>query len=665
MEYEKCYVFKPDDPQPAKRRRTEPQGLQSSWNLRKKAYQDTWKAQQDRIDERLRTINAATINNIVGFLEDVAVDAPKERIPTGLIIAGPNSALRTSIAAQISSQSNTDRRRSYTQISSSSGSNLKSLLKTIIQKVTSRTVEDDEDELEEQPASRKGGPKLLNYDLELLHLYVQERRIEQVVIAIEDPEACDGGLLSELVELFSYWQDRIPFVLLFNIATSVEFLQQRLSKTAIKHLDGRVFDAAVSADEVEQVFDSLTTPEASLWIGSNLATMILDRQSDYIQGIESLVQAARYAYMSHFYANAVSIFLSPSLELEDVTAQHLEAVRNLPSFRNLARQILDEGDSGRLRDLLDNDEELFDFAKARVQEGKQGLAKILEATEVVRCLQTTLPNATASSQPRMYVQAMSGKLAGSPMLRTLLLSLRKAPSDTAIGVVNYLLERNKPEDLTEQISPIATELEALIQNQDDTAQPLRSEEDVKNSTLRTTVIAQKVELSKQKSTLSKQDAAYTTIIRRLSDVLETYLTEKLVNPKDLAFHEIFMYDLKSPFREVFTPRPRHAVERALAAPHDYLDCDCCGPDQGEGDDVTLASSQPSTAVLYQLYLESGNLINASDLWQAFQAVVGDAQDEQQTMALFQRGLAEMRYLGFVKNTRKRVDHVAKVAWRGL
>lgn len=542
---------------------------------------------------------------------------------------------------------------------------MKSVLKTIIQKATSRAVEDDEDELDEQPASRKGGPKLLNYDLELLHTHVRERKIEQVVMAVEDTEACDGELLSELIELFSYWQDRIPFVLLFNIATSVEFLQQRLSKTAIKCLDGRLFDAAVSSDEVEQVFEALTTSDTPLWIGPNLATMILDRQSDFIQGIESLVQAARYAYMSHFYANAASIFLVPSLSLEDVSKEHFEAVRSLPSFRAFARRLLGDIKPAQLRELLESDSSLFDFTVKSVWEGKQAVAEILEATEVIRTLQGAMPASNASSKSKMYVQAMSGKLAGSPTLRQLLLSLRKAPSDTALSTMKALIDSKAPKELSSQILKISSELESLIQAQYDTAQPLRSEEDVKNSTLRTTVIAQKVELSKQKSTLSKQDAAYTTIIRRLSDVLETYSTEKLVNPKELVFHEIFLYDLKSPFREVFTPRPRHAIERALAAPHDYLDCGCCAPGQGGEDDATLASTQPGTAVLYQLYLESGNMINASDLWQAFQAVIGDGEDEQQTMALFQRALAEMRYLGFVKNTRKRVDHVAKVAWRGL
>jgi origin recognition complex subunit 3 len=46
-------------------------------------------------------------------------------------------------------------------------------------------------------------------------------------------------------------------------------------------------------------------------------------------------------------------------------------------------------------------------------------------------------------------------------------------------------------------------------------------------------------------------------------------------------------------------------------------------------------------------------------------VMGGEKEEGDLMALFQRGLAELRYLGLVKSTRKRADHVAKVAWRGL
>lgn len=80
----------------------------------------------------------------------------------------------------------------------------------------------------------------------------------------------------------------------------------------------------------------------------------------------------------------------------------------------------------------------------------------------------------------------------------------------------------------------------------------------------------------------------------------------------------------------------------------------------------LGATQPPTALLYQLYLESGPLINTYDLWSAFLAVVGEQHnDEQTTMAYFFQGLAEMKQMGYIKHSRKKVDHLAKLAWKGL
>lgn len=59
-------------------------------------------------------------------------------------------------------------------------------------------------------------------------------------------------------------------------------------------------------------------------------------------------------------------------------------------------------------------------------------------------------------------------------------------------------------------------------------------------------------------------------------------------------------------------------------PHDYLGCNCC-----KGLDSALAPSQPPTAVLYQLYLECGAIINAADLWTAFYAVMGNEESENE------------------------------------
>ncbi|KXT02618.1 hypothetical protein AC579_5440 [Pseudocercospora musae] len=666
MEYEKCYVFQPViDDRPAKRRRLHNRGLQSSWQWRKPAYRNVWHSKREQIDARLDVINATTVTDIAQFLDDSENFTQQHKIPTALVLAGANSALRSSIFAQVPLQPGFKARRTLVSISSGTGTNLKNLLKSIIQKATLRATDDDEDEVEEGTTSRRG-TKLLNYDLQILCDHVEERQLRQIVIAFEDTEAFDNDLLSELVTLLAYWQDRIPFAFLFNIATSVEFLQQRLSNEAVRCLGGRIFDAVVSSDETEKVFDALVDAGTALWLGPNLISSVLDRQGDYVQGIDSLRDAAQYAYMSQHYANATTLFLNSELLFNAVPSDHFEALRTLPSFRRYAEELLGQGETKHLRQLLDFDRALFDFTKQSVEVGRTKIANALMVCQVIRQIQQQVPYTKVSSKSGLYIQMMSAKLAGSPLLRSLLLSIKKLPSDIALKVMAAVRESAFPESLGSEVSALETELASLVGNNDGAQQqPLRSEDDLQNSTLRTTVVAQKVELSKQKSTLSKQDAAYTALVRRFADALKTHFAHVLINPKELPMNEIFLYDFRSPYREVFTPRPRHAVERALAAPHDYLNCECCAPDQ-ESEEATLAATQPATAVLYQLYLESGNIINVSDLWQAFQAVIGESlEGEAAAMALYQRAMAELKYLGLVKATRKKVDHVAKVAWRDL
>ncbi len=50
MEYEKSYVFEPEQDRPAKRRKLEASGLQASWQIRRAAYQEAWQARREKID---------------------------------------------------------------------------------------------------------------------------------------------------------------------------------------------------------------------------------------------------------------------------------------------------------------------------------------------------------------------------------------------------------------------------------------------------------------------------------------------------------------------------------------------------------------------------------------------------------------------------------------
>ena len=280
---------------------------------------------------------------------------------------------------------------------------------------------------------------------------------------------------------------------------------------------------------------------------------------------------------------------------------------------------MDDGDTDSVRSLLDDDQALFAAVKTNLKISEKSFRELTAGIEVLITVQSIISLKKSAAWSELYIMAMSGELGNSILVREVLLSVKKMSSDSMHGLVTQL-SHHLP-----AFKKVSEELAKLIAARMDDSAPLRSEHDVHHNTLRTTVVAQKVELSKQTTALSKQDLEYSKLVNRVDSILREYFQLSFINPQDLFLHEILIYDSKSPYRDAFTPRPRFAVERALSSPHDYLGCTCCNSVQNG-----LSSTQPTTAILYQLYLESGSQINVSDLWSAFSTIVAseDPEDEE-------------------------------------
>ena len=197
--------------------------------------------------------------------------------------------------------------------------------------------------------------------------------------------------------------------------------------------------------------------------------------------------------------------------------------------------------------------------------------------------------------------------------------------------------------------------------------------------VRTTVVAQKVQLSRDSAALTDEDQTFTeyvdTVVAAVASVFDVNTDVDAPGASQLWLQEIWLYDARTPYRDVFIPRPGLVVERALARPHDYLACACCGQGEGGGNGSEIRPTLPPTAILYQLYQDAGPLINVADLWEAFLGVVGDKKEDQgdedeaaaddkerRHLVKFYQGLSEMKTLGYIKPTRRKVDHVAKIKW---
>jgi origin recognition complex subunit 3 len=280
----------------------------------------------------LEDADQTTQEKIVSFVSKVP-ENDRPAIPTGLIVAGPSIASHGSFFARLGERIREQNDSTYLVLTSGESPNLKTLLKNLIRKATSRVEDDDDDDIALTRPSRNG-PKLLDFDLGHLQEWQARNPVRNVVVAIQDSEAFDARVLDEMIDLFNSWLDRLPFILLFGIATSAESVEDRLSGKTLRYLEGRKFDVTQSDEIIEKLFSAtIASADLPLRIGPNIARRIMDRQKDHVQNTQDFSDGLKYAYMSLLYASYPSIFLKAGITFGDVGSDAFEAVRNLPSFR--------------------------------------------------------------------------------------------------------------------------------------------------------------------------------------------------------------------------------------------------------------------------------------------------------------------------------------------
>ncbi|KAJ6783865.1 hypothetical protein PWT90_05493 [Aphanocladium album] len=572
----------------------------------------------------------------------------------------------------------------FVRLRSNEAGSLKAVLKRIIRAGTSKPTEND-DEGDETEEKETDGKRYLDYDLEALYAYVQTQNCDQIFVAFQDSEGFDSSLLSDLITLLSSWRPRIPFSLLFGVATSVELLQARLLKSACRQIYGGQFDDVQTDTILESVFKgAVAASDVPLRLGAPLLRWMLDRQRDQVAGIQSFISSLKYAYMCHFFANPLSVLAQPGAGEKLIQPEHLEAIRNTPSFRKHVEIAIDSGTSENLqhaRSLLEDDAYLVARVQASASERGAWMDERLRSL-----LMLEAAGAQHGAFSRAYVDAMGEGVAMSEHSNMVASVRRMSMSELAATIERFLslLRDGEPslglascaerggETMQSQLEMQLASLRALASRAEEDGFSVRSRYSGQSKVARTTVIAQRVQLSHHSATLKEEDKQFTDIIDTVTGLLGARNDD--TTPSGMFLSESWLYDARAPSKDVFVPRARVVFERSLARPHDYLACECCKPDH-EGLQATL----PATAILYQMYLETGNLINVADMWTSFYALVSgqnektpdddDAMDEdedeekqREALVMFYRGLAELRALGYVKSSKKKTDHVAKVKW---
>ncbi|KAJ6257657.1 hypothetical protein Dda_7444 [Drechslerella dactyloides] len=697
LDHQACYIYTPTSEavSPKKRRATSSSRVQRS--------------KREKIDAKDRNTAKTRAYGFPTLLRDSeSEDAVKARYQTlerlwadverrtnvkfrgCLILTGPNIAAHGALFRQIESRiQNVDKHGRVAILTSKDSTNLKNVLKKTIKAITEiQSGLDDEDEVIEARPGRSTAR--YNYDPEIIQDWCSSHPDAKVVIAVQDTEAFDPAVLVDLITILQYvynisdenechianivdsqYLPKIPFVILLGVATSEDLFYEKIPHFIRSLLRGDRFDVQRFEQSMEQVFnEAVLSPRSLLKLGPRVADLMFERQKDFTRSVGTFLTELKYAYMSHFYANALSVLLSFSDNDKSATEllsnAHCEAIRNLPSFQNLVEATIPTF-PWRARDLLTSNTSLKSAVLTASRECQRYSNNLAEAISLFRKIQSVISPHQANDIPayELYSRVLLGEFTARPAFRDAMLTAKKLSSERFHLLVQVLAEL--PSELSSNFAASASKIQAL---QSEKATSSLVSEFVLPESHRTSVKSGRVRLDELRSGMTSQDTEYSKIVTSTLQTLESYFKERFKPYTNLFLHEVFFYDLRSPHSQVFAAKPRPSIERALSRPHDYLGCECCGNDAEDGDGAGIEGTQPYTALLYQLYLESPALIGIYDLWSAFRVVsLGEkaeeegSEDDEEEKAL--QSLSELRYLGFVKYSKKKPDHLVKLVWKGL
>lgn len=269
--------------------------------------------------------------------------------------------------------------------------------------------------------------------------------------------------------------------------------------------------------------------------------------------------------MSHFYANPLSIILGFVDDLENLkdvlTTEHVEAIRNVPSFRRFVERKLADSNIEEVNKLLEDDDHIRIVVAVSAAECRSYAIEVGQALSVLEIARSCQANQTRIPRYELYAKALSGELhSNSPIVRDLLLSMKKMNSGSLLNLLDKITAEAQVPYFVENVLPLRESIRALVEQSEGAGKKtLTSEFNVSKSTLRATAVSKRIWLGEQKSSLTKQDTEYSKLVQQVHDATEAYFGVSLKGLQELFLHELFFYDLISPHRDVCAKSPCRLV----------------------------------------------------------------------------------------------------------
>ncbi|KAK7792913.1 hypothetical protein R5R35_007991 [Gryllus longicercus] len=504
--------------------------------------------------------------------------------------------------------------------------------------------------------------------------YRDNSQRKKLIVIIPEFEKFPSKILQDFILILRSSIPTLPIVLIMGIATSVAAVHRSLPYRMSACLSIKPFQSPPSVQLLNSVLEQiLFSSEFPFRLGNKTFCFLMDAFLYYDLSVKGFVQAIKFCMMEHFCGQNWKELCCKldSLREKKINSKDLPSMRSLPSMLRYMDN-LEEEDKQKL---MNDDQHLH---KTILKLLNHLLKKVHLFHIGLKCL-----NIMVADLPKKplgtHVRELYGMAASSPITRTaeykecfqILKFLSRDELIMKLNTIISILDINKEEPQVSSLVEIFRDYRKKIQeagmevvgSQNSPTKMLVPEGKMSRQAFKEKLL----QLSKKNQPQSQFEKMREEFVDYLSSKV---FPEMLKPPASYPLMEIIMFDNTASVKTHIVGAPRAAIHTALNDPQFYLECTCC--QQTEKD--SILASMPDLCIAYKLYQECGRLINLYDWLQAFSAIV-DPQDEEededkqqeikpQIQARFTRAVAELQFMGFLKTSSRKIDHVTKLYFDG-
>ena len=620
-----CFVKKP-----SKRRERSPEfphlfteESKKSLSTRYDQYLVTKKKFKDAIEIILNEVNKDIASEIVTFIQNGLEASLNIGIPTLTLKIGVNFQEFSPIYELASKKVKESLNLQCATINSSQNSEITSVLKDVFNQIL--TPDDDANKILGKTLSMKG-----------LFNHVKKSEFSNgIVFFIPRFDVLPSSVMDKLIEVCSSRNKRFPLFFVLGLSTGTELSAEWMSSTAISQLNIATITPPSPTLLLERVlFSSLLSTETPFKLSYRTFEVLLSRFSFSSYSLHDVMKTIDVALLTHSLQQPLFKYLQASangLEFKTTGLSDEEKALflQLPSVQKHVEKNVVSNKSYALQ-LLQGDNSAID---QMFQECNENYLVLFYSFKVLHNLIKNIPGSNLVSKPlELYSFCLQGcvheekevcvalKCFGMLQSSTFLERLKSTHHECQ----NIKSPSTKIQLLMKVIKLQIDEMDAIFSNMPE----------------------EKTNTNETKASLEKLKEIQLSFISRLENYFST-----LTAPTSWPMNEIVWYSNHIELQNVLVGKCRTALHRGLTNPNLYL----------QGSEKT---SKPDLCHLYDSFHEHGKLISLHDWIQSFNAMLGKKKISSDTHAQFISAVSELHFMGYLKPTKRKTDHVAKLSLLG-